>query len=171
MSFLPPPLPEIIKKPDEKKEAYDDMPNEDMQAPAVDPNKKVIILYTKKIEYEDYLKIERHGKVIYFNKSLINVNLNKINADYILCDANDEDVLRSLEPHFNNDKDNLYFCCYCAFYEKTHFDNMNCFSSFKDAKNKSDFDFLLLNKKNFKKVNSLLACASFLVNMLASLKK
>ena len=134
-------------------------------------NHKIVILYTKEITSQDLEMIRRHGKVIFFNSSLINVDLKTIDADYIMCDANDVACLRSLEKHFNDDKDNIDFCAFCHFFEKNHFDNMNAFATFKDAKDKTDFDFLLLNKKNFKKPNTLLSCAYYLVNFLVSLKK
>ena len=169
--FAVPSLPPVInqEKKDKLEEKYKDVPIEDVKAPQ--PNHKIVILHTKEITFEDLEKIRRHGKVIRFSKALLNTDIKKVDADYILCDANESDILSSLEKHFNNDQDNLDFCVYCRFYEKSHFDKLNCFCTFKDAANKEDFDFLLLNKKNFKKVNSLFACMSFVVNFLVNLKK
>lgn len=169
--FAVPELPPVIKRDKELEEKHKDAPVEDVRPPPPNTNHKIIILHTKEVQNQDLEMIRRHGKVIFFNKSLINVDLKVIDADYILCNANDQDCLNSLEKHFNNDLDNLHFCCYCSFYEKPHYNNMNAFSSFKDAANKEDFDFMLLNKKNFKKVNAFLACASYVVNLLADLKK
>ena len=172
LSMLSNPLPPVLAKqssapiqPDVKYEA----PDEDVQP--LQENYKIVIMYTKEVSQNDLQMIQRHGKVIKFNSSLINVDLKTINGDYILCDANDQACLQSLEPHFNNDKDRIDFCCYCHFFEKEHFEQMHCFSSFKDAKDKNSFDFLLLNKKNFKKPNTLMSCAYFLVNFISKLKK
>jgi hypothetical protein len=174
MSMYVPQLPEVIvrkvvKTEEDKKEIVESSPIENIKI--VTNNSKIIILYTKEISSSDLEVIRRHGKIIFFNKSLLNLDLKTIDADYILCDALDEDVLRSLEKHFNNDQDNLQFCVYCRFFEKVNYSNMNCFNKFKDAATKSDFDYLLLNEKNFKKISPVKSCLSYLVNLLADLKR
>lgn len=164
LSALSNPLPSVVN-------AVKQQVEQKQSEPLLEDNHKIVILYSKEVSSQDLEMIRRHGKVLFFNASLINVDLKSIDADYILCPADDEPCLRSLEKHFNDDKDNIDFCAYCRFYEKTHFDNMNSFASFKDAKNKEDFDFTLLNKKNFKKPNAVVSCASFFINFLAGLKK
>lgn len=173
------PLPDTVQKlvinsvenPELMRKIIDESPVEDVKV--YEPPKKIVILHTKEVDSNDLEMIRRHGKVIRFNKALLNTDIKKVDADYILCDANEQDILNSLEKHFNNDKDNLEFCVYCRFYEKPHYSDsdINCFSSFKDAANKSDFDFMLLNRKNFKKINTFVACASWLINFLADLRK
>jgi hypothetical protein len=174
MQLSVPTLPEVIIRksvstPEEKAQIIDVSPVENIKAPQL--NSKIIILHTKEITPDDLEMIRRHGKVITFSKALLNLNLLTIDADYILCNALDEDILRSLEKHFNNDQDNLSFCVYCRFYEKVNFSNMNCFSTFKDSATKEDFDFLLLNEKNFKKISPVRSCLSYLVNLISDLKR
>jgi hypothetical protein len=166
------PLPAVIKPVEKANNAAVDNEVKQTERSSDSNSSKIIILYTKELTQEDILMITRHGKLIFFNSSLINVDLKSIDANYIACPTDDLACLRSLEKHFNDDQDNISFCCYCRFFEKVNFEEqMNAFCSFKDAKDKSDFDFQLLNKKNFKKINAFVSCASFVINFLASLKK
>ena len=133
------------------------------------PNKpKIIIIYSKKID-DDIPLISQYGKVIKFNPSLINIDLNKIQCDYLLCDADDKVCLENIERHYGDD--NILFCHYGYFFEIDFYENINCITKFKIAKDKADFDTSLLNEKKLSRPNKIVNCLSFLVNFLASLKK
>ena len=129
---------------------------------------KIIIIYSKKID-DDIPLISQYGKVIKFNPSLINIDLNKIQCDYLLCDADDKVSLENIERHYGDD--NVLFCHYGYFFEIDFYENINCITKFKIAKDKADFDASLLNEKKLSRPNKLVNCLSFLVNFLASLKK
>ena len=129
---------------------------------------KIVIIYSKKID-DDIPLISQYGKVIKFNPSLINIDLNKIQCDYLLCDADDKVSLENIERHYGDD--NILFCHYGYFFEIDFYENINCITKFKIAKDKADFDASLLNEKKLSRPNKLVNCLSFLVNFLASLKK
>lgn len=146
----------------------DSLPVEDVKAPP--QYKKIVVLATKDLEQEDKERIQRHGKLYIYNDSNINVSLAKIDADYVVVDANNDAYLKSIDKEFNQSND-IGFCAYCAFYEKEHFNNINAFCTFKDTATKNDFDFLLLNKRQLKSPNTLLSCLFFLVAWVSKLKK
>ena len=103
MQLSVPQLPEVIIRksvstPEEKTQIIDVSPVENIKV--IKLNSKIIILHTKEITPNELETIRRHGKVINFNRSLLNLDLKTIDADYILCDALDEDILRSLEKTF-----------------------------------------------------------------------
>lgn len=129
---------------------------------------KIIIIYSKDINDQIPL-ISQYGKVIKFNPSLINIDLNKIDCDYLLCDASDKVGLENIERHF--DDDNINFVHYGYFFEYDFYEEINAITKFKHAKDKADFDKSLLNEKKLKRPNKLINCLSFVVNFLVSLKK
>jgi len=129
---------------------------------------KIIIIYSKDIDKEIPL-ISQYGKVIKFNPSLINIDLNKIDCDYLLCDASDKVSLQNIERHYNDE--NIDFVHYGYFFENDFYEEINAITKFKHAKDKKDFDYSLLNEKKLKSPNKLVNCLSFIVNFLASLKK
>jgi hypothetical protein len=51
------------------------------------------------------------------------------------------------------------------------YENINCITKFRIAKDKADFDKSLLTEKKLSRPNKLVNCLSFLVNFFASLKK
>jgi hypothetical protein len=150
-----PPLPAVIGK--------------DEQKDVLEVNKpKIIIIYSKDIDDQIPL-ISQYGKVIKFNSSLINVDLNLIDCDYLLCDASDKVCLENIERHYNDP--NIDYVHYGYFFEYDFYEEIQCVTKFKHAKNKSDFDFSILNEKKLRRPNKLINCFSFLVNFLARLKK
>ena len=155
MSLQVPQLPPVIGK-DENKDV-------------LEVNKpKIVIIYSKSIDDQIPL-ISQYGKVIKFNASLINIDLNRIDCDYLLCDASDKVCLQNVERHYNND--NIEFVHYGYFFEYDFYEEIQCVTKFSHAKNKADFDFSLLNEKKLRRPNKLINCFSFLVNFLARLKK
>ena len=130
---------------------------------------KIIIIWSKSISADDQALISTFGKVISFNPSLINVDLNSIQADYILCDASDKVCLANLEKHIGDD--GIQFCHYGWSFEKDSFDGIQSISKFRQSKNKSDFDYSLLNAKKLSPPNKLLNCLKWGVNFLSNLKK
>lgn len=129
---------------------------------------KIVIIYSKNIDDQIPL-ISQYGKVIKFNPSLINIDLNKIDCDYLLCDASDKVSLENIERHF--DDDNIDFVHYGYFFEYDFYEEINAITKFKHAKDKADFDKSILNVKKLRRPNKLVNCLSFVVNFLASLKK
>jgi len=151
-----PPLPPVLNVKDEQKDI-------------LEVNKpKIIIIYSKDID-EQIPLISQYGKVIKFNSSLINVDLNLIDCDYLLCDASDKVCLQNVERHYNNA--NIEFVHYGYFFEYDFYEEIQCVTKFSHAKNKSDFDFSLLNERKLRRPNKLINCFSFLVNFVARLKK
>ena len=129
---------------------------------------KIIIIYSKDIDDQIPL-ISQYGKVIKFNASLINIDLNKIDCDYLLCDASDKVCLENIERHY--DDENIDFVHYGYFFESDFYEEINAITKFKHAKDKADFDKSILNEKKLKSPNKLINCMSFVINFLASLKK
>ena len=152
-----PPLPPVINQQANDKDV-------------LEVNKpKIIIIYSKDIDDQIPL-ISQYGKVIKFNPSLINIDLNtQIDCDYLLCDASDKVSLQNIERHYNDE--NIDFVHYGYFFENDFYEEINCITKFKHAKDKKDFDYSLLNEKKLKSPNKLVNCLSFIVNFLASLKK
>lgn len=130
---------------------------------------KIIIIWSKSISSDDQALIATFGKVISFNSSLINVDLNTIQADYILCDASDKVCLANIEKHMGDD--GIQFCHYGWSFEKDSFPGINTITKFRQAKNKADFDYSLLNPKKLSAPSKILNIVSFLVNCIANLKK
>jgi hypothetical protein len=150
-----PPLPAVIGK--------------DEQKDVLEVNKpKIVIIYSKDINDQIPL-ISQYGKVIKFNPSLINIDLNKIDCDYLLCDASDKVCLENVERHY--DDDNIDYVHYGYFFEYDFYEEINCITKFKHAKDKADFDKSLLNEKKLRRPSKLINCLSFVVNFLARLKK
>jgi hypothetical protein len=150
-----PPLPPVIGK--------------DEQKDVLEVNKpKIVIIYSKDINDQIPL-ISQYGKVIKFNPALINIDLNKIDCDYLLCDASDKVSLQNIERHYNDE--NIEFVHYGYFFEYDFYEEINCITKFKHAKDKKDFDYSLLNEKKIKSPNKIINCLSFIVNFLAGLKK
>ena len=102
-------------------------------------------------------------------RGLVNINLNQIACDYLLCDASDKVCLDNIERHYGDD--NILFCHYGYFFEIDFYENINCITKFRIAKDKADFDKSLLTEKKLSRPNKLVNCLSFLVNFFASLKK
>jgi hypothetical protein len=161
MSLQVPTLPPVIEPliRDEKSAVEE-------AAPVNKP--KIVIIYSKKID-DDIPLISQYGKVIKFNPSLVNINLNQIQCDYLLCDASDKVCLDNIERHYGDD--NILFCHYGYFFEIDFYENINCITKFRIAKDKADFDKSLLTEKKLGRPNKLVNCLSFLVNFFASLKK
>ena len=132
------------------------------------PNKKMLIIHSKTIEKSDLDLLSKFGRVIKFNPSLINIDLHTINFDYLLIDSNDKSGMASAEEHYDSD---FVFAHYSHFFEKDHFDSINAFTKFKDAKDKASFDKLLLKSKQLERPSKWKSCLSFIVNGLAELKK
>jgi len=131
--------------------------------------KKIIILYTKALNAEDVEIISRYGKVLRYNYSLINRKWNELVCDYLLVDGSDKTALYNVEKHL--DDPDISVCHYGSFYEEDAFPDINFISKIRPCAYKDEFDNTLLNKKRLSKPSKLIACASFLVNFLASLKK
>ena len=150
-----PPLPPVIGKDDQKD--------------VLEVNKpKIVIIYSKDIDDQIQL-IQQYGKVVKFNNSLINVDLNKIDCDYLLCDASDKICLENVERHY--DDNNIQFCHYGYFFERDFYEEINAITKFKFCKDKNDFDKSLLTQKKLARPSKILNCLSFLVSFLGSLKK
>ena len=150
-----PPLPAVIAKEELKD--------------VLEVNKpKIVIIYSKSIDDQISL-ISQYGKVIKFNPSLINIDLNRIDCDYLLCDASDKVCLENVERHYNDD--NIEFCHYGYFFEYDFYDEINAITKFKHAKDKVDFDRSLLSEKKLKRPSKVMNLLSFLVNCIARLKK
>lgn len=150
-----PPLPPVIGKNEQNDVLESSKP-------------KIVIIYSKNIDDQVQL-IQQYGKVIKFNHSLINVDLNKIDCDYLLCDASDKVCLENVERHY--DDANIDFCHYGYFFERDFYEEINAITKFKHAKDKADFDKSLLTQKKLARPSKLLNCLSFVVSFLASLKK
>ena len=129
---------------------------------------KIVIIYSKDIDDQIQL-IQQYGKVTKFNNSLINVDLNKIDCDYLLCDASDKVCLQNVERHIGDA--NIQFCHYSYFFEVDFYDDINAITKFKQCKDKADFDASLMNPKKLAKPNKILNCLSFVVSFLVKLKK
>jgi hypothetical protein len=129
---------------------------------------KIVIIYSKDIDDQIPL-ISQYGKVIKFNPSLINIDLNKIDCDYLLCDASDKVSLENIERHF--DDDNIDFVHYGYFFEYDFYEEINAITKFKHAQNKAAFDKSILNVKKLRRPNKFVNCMSFLISFLARLKK
>ena len=129
---------------------------------------KIVIIYSKDIDGQMQL-IQQYGKVTKFNNSLINVDLNKIDCDYLLCDASDKVCLQNIERHIG--QDGIRFCHFGYFFEVDFYDDINCVTKIKLCKDKADFDASLLNPKKLSKPNKIMNCLSFVVSFLVNLKK
>ena len=129
---------------------------------------KIVIIYSKDIDDQIQL-IQQYGKVTKFNNSLINVDLNKIDCDYLLCDASDKVCLQNVERHIGDA--NIQFCHYSYFFEVDFYDDINAITKFKQCKDNADFDASLMNPKKLSKPNKVLNCLSFVVSFLVKLKK
>ena len=165
-----PPLPPLISVVSEV--VKDALASENKNVPLIpscQTYKKLIIIYSRSISDADMFLIQRFGKVIPFNDSLLNLDLNTIDCDYITVDASNSKYLTNVENHISDP--NFAFVHYGYSVEDGSFPDIVSFTSFKIASNKINFDRQMMNKRVLKKRSLLISCAGFLVNALAQLKK
>lgn len=129
---------------------------------------KIIIIYSKDIDDQIPL-LSQYGKVVKWNSSLININIQQIDCDYLLVPASDKVALQNAERHF--DDDNIEYVHYAHFWEVDFYDDINAVTKFKHAKDAADFNKSILNEKKLKSPSKIITCLSFLVNFFVSLKK
>lgn len=165
-----PPLPPIIST---VSEVVKDVISSDEKKiplmPSCQTYKKLVIIYSRSISDSDMFLIQRFGKIVPFNDSLLNLDLNTIDCDYLLVDASNSKYLSNVENHL--DDPNFAFVHYGYGVEDASFPNINSFTSFKIASNKINFDRQMMNKRVLKKRSLIIGCMSFLVNALAQFKK
>jgi len=147
---------------------YENHPIEDVKAPQI--HKIVIILHTKDVNNEDRLLLNKFGRVRDLNYSMYNLDLNKLDCDYLLVDCRDK--LNKL--HITRVKcDDYNWCAYVHCFEK----HDSIFDDFKDDINvmtkfpheykvayKCEFDDVLTSCKKIKNSSCFLSLVSFLVN-------
>ena len=129
---------------------------------------KIIIIHSKDIDDQIPL-ISQYGKVIRWNNSLININIQNIDCDYLLVPASDKVALENAERHF--DDENIEYVHYAHFWEVDFYDDIHAITKFKHAKDTADFNKSILNEKKLRSPSKIINCLSFLVNFFASLKK
>jgi len=170
-----PPQIKQLSQVDMLDKKYENHPTEDVQSPQI--HKIVIILHTKDVDNEDRLLLQKFGRVRDLNYSMYNLDLNKLDCDYLLVDCRDK--LNKLHITRVN-VDDYKFCAYVHCFEK----HDPIFDDFKDDINvmtkfpheykvayKCEFDEVLTSCKKIKNSSCLMSLLSFLVNGAASILK
>ena len=167
-------LPQVVNK--QNNNPVEDKKVETSQIIDVD-HKIVIILHTKDVNNEDRLLLNKFGRVRDLNYSMYNIDLNKLECDYLLVDCRDK--LNKLQiTRINVDK--YSWCAYVHCFEK----HDPIFQDFKEDINvmtkfpheykvayKCEFDDVLTSCKKIKNNSCLMSLLSFLLNGAASILK